>query len=66
MIIMCDMFHSVSLLYFREEDVSLHLVSKDFDHRTLPRCDFLLDGPKLGIITTDDRENIQLFQQTRK
>lgn len=60
------MFHSVSLLYFREEDFSLHLVSKDFDYRVLLKSDLILDGNKIGIITSDDRENIQCFQQNRR
>ncbi len=60
------MYHSASLLYFREEDVSLHLVSKDFDSRVLLKSDVIYDGNKIGIITSDDLENIQCFQQNRR
>jgi hypothetical protein len=60
------MFHSVSMLFFREEDFSLHLVSKDFNHNILPKVDYILDGSKLGLVAADDRGNIQLFQQNRR
>jgi len=65
-IIIGDMFHSVQLLYFREEDFSIHLISKDFDKRVITKTELILDDSKLGIITADDRGNIQLFQQTNK
>lgn len=65
-IIIGDIFHSVQLLYFREEDYSIHLVSKDFDKRVITNVEILIDGNKLGIITSDDRGNIQLFQQNTK
>lgn len=65
-IIIGDMFHSVQLLYFREDDYSIHLVSKDFDSRVILQTEALLDGPKLGILTADDRGHIQVFQQTFK
>jgi hypothetical protein len=54
------------MLFFREEDFSLHLVSKDFNHNILPKVDYILDGSKLGVVAADDRGNIQLFQQNRR
>jgi len=60
------MFHSVQLLYFREDDFSIHLVSKDFDKRVVTNTDLIVDDNKLAIIAGDDRGNIQLFQQNNK
>lgn len=65
-IIIADMFHSVQLLYFREEDYSIHLIAKDFDHRVITKTDLMVDGSKFGIVTADDRGNVQLFQENPK
>lgn len=60
------MFHSVQMLYFREEDCSLHLVSRDFNTRIVTKTDVLVDGTKVGILAADDLENIQIFQQNSR
>jgi hypothetical protein len=65
-IIISDMNHSISMLSFREEDFSLHLVSKDFDSKVILKTETIIDGNKIGIIGTDDHDNIQLYQQNRK
>jgi hypothetical protein len=65
-IIISDMNHSISMLSFREEDFSLHLVSKDFDSKVILKTETIIDGNKIGIIGADDHDNIQLYQQNRK
>ncbi len=61
-----DMFHSIQLLYFREEDCSIHLVAKDYDHRVIVKTDLMIDGSSLAFVTADDRGNVQLFQEKPK
>lgn len=62
-ILLGDMHHSVQLLYWREGDHALLPVSKDYEP-TVPLCtEFLYDGPKLGMLMTDDEGNLQLFQE---
>jgi hypothetical protein len=61
-IILTDMFHSVQILYFRDDDNSLHCIAKDFDDRVLLHAEVMSDCGKLGVITADDRAHVQLFQ----
>jgi hypothetical protein len=56
------MFNSVQLLYFREEDYSLHLLARDFDMRMLLHTELIIDGTKVGFVTSDDSGHIHLFQ----
>lgn len=54
--------HSVQLLYFREEDLSIHLVAKDFDKRIILQTELMIDGNRLGIVTADEGGHVQIFQ----
>lgn len=65
-ILLSDMTVGVQLLYFREEDYSLHLVSKDFDKRVIMKTDVMLDGRHIGFVAADDGGHIQIFQNNPK
>jgi hypothetical protein len=65
-IVIGDMFHSVQLLYFREEDCSLHLVAKDYEQRVITKTDLMVDGNKLNIVSADDLGNLHIFQDNPK
>lgn len=65
-IFISSLFHSVILLFFRESDNSLLLVSKDYDRRVILKTDFMLDCKKLAMVTSDDRGNVQIFHQNNK
>lgn len=65
-IIIGDMFHSIQMLFFREEDVSLHLVAKDFDHKVVTKTETIQDGSKLAMVAGDDRGNLFIYQQNPK
>ncbi len=62
-VVLADMFHSVQFLLWREADLSLNLVSKDYDHCTALSTAFLNDGAKLGVLMGDDEGNVQMLQQ---
>lgn len=65
-IVLSDMLYSVQLLYFREEDYSIHLVSKDFDKRVIMKTEVMIDGSNMGLVTADDGGHIQIFQNNPK
>lgn len=65
-VILADMHHSIQLLVWRSEDMTLTFISKDYDHTVIPHTSYLIDGSKLGIIITDDECNLQVFQQNAK
>lgn len=65
-ILLSDMLNSVQLLYFREEDFSLHLVSKDFEKRVIMKSEVMIDGKNIGFVTADDGGHIQIFQNNPK
>ena len=59
-----DAHDSVSLIYWREEDHSLHPIAHDYDPAGVVMSTmYLYDGPKLGMLTADDEGNLQLFQE---
>lgn len=61
-IVLSDMLYSVQLLYFRDEDYSLHLVAKDFDKRVVLKTEVMVDGRHMGFVSADDGGHIQIFQ----
>lgn len=65
-LVVTDVLHSVQLLYFREEDLSLHLVAKDFNRRICREVDTLIDGDKIAFLTSDVHGGLQLFQHQPK
>lgn len=65
-IILSDAMHSVQIFTFREDDLSLHLVAKDFNARLIKDVDALIDANKLAVITADDHGSLQLFHHQPK
>lgn len=51
---------------WREEDHTLHLVSKDFETNVVLSTSFVIDGAKLGILKGDDAGNLELLQQSAR
>jgi len=63
-ILLGDAHESVSLIYWREEDHSLHPIAHDYEPAgAVMHATYLYDGPKLGMLTVDDEGNLQLFQE---
>jgi CPSF A subunit region len=61
-IVIADVCNSVQFLVWREEDLTLTLVSKDMDSQTVLSTAFISDGSALGIVVGDDEANIQLMK----
>lgn len=61
-IVIADVCNSVQFLVWREEDLTLTLVSKDMDSQTILSTAFISDGGSLGIVVGDDEANIQLMK----
>jgi CPSF A subunit region len=61
-IVIADVCNSVQFLVWREEDLTLTLVSKDMDSQTVLSTAFISDGAALGIVVGDDEANIQLMK----
>jgi CPSF A subunit region len=61
-IVIADVCNSVQFLVWREDDLTLTLVSKDMDSQTVLSTAFLSDGGSLGIVVGDDEANIQLMK----
>ena len=62
-VLVSDMTHSVQLLYWRERDSTLNFVARDYESVVNLGTGFMYDGAKLGMLTTDDDGNFQLFQE---
>ncbi|RYH26308.1 hypothetical protein EON65_14750 [archaeon] len=60
-ILVTDVFHSVQMLFFREEDNSIHLVAKDFNKRVCRDVDMIIDQQRTAMVSTDDVGNLQIF-----
>ncbi len=65
-IVIADVCSSVKLLYWREEDSTLTLLSQDYNETICRSISFMADGPKLGIVIADDEANIQVLQYNPK
>lgn len=61
-ILIADVCNSVQFLVWREEDLTLTLISKDMDSQTVLSTAFISDGTSLGIVVGDDESNIQLMK----
>lgn len=61
-IVIADVCNSIQFLVWREDDLTLTLVSKDMDSQTVLSTAFLSDGGSLGIVVGDDEANIQLMK----
>lgn len=61
LILIADMYQSVSLLRFQEEFRTLSLVSRDYSRLNVYSIDFVVDNLNLGFMATDDQANIMIY-----
>lgn len=61
MILVADVFKSISLLRFQEEYRTLSLVSKDFRPCEVINIEFMIDNTQLGFLVSDAEKNIVMY-----
>jgi hypothetical protein len=57
-----DAFKSVQFLVWREADMSLTVVAKDFCDRFCMSAAFIMDGGVLGMTVCDDDGNLRILR----
>ncbi|CAM9856495.1 unnamed protein product, partial [Phaeothamnion confervicola] len=57
-----DMYHSVQLLVWREEDHQLKMVGRDYEAAEAYSSGLLVSVPALGVVTTDRHRNLKVLQ----
>lgn len=61
LILVADVYKSVSLLRFQEEYRTLSLVSRDFRPCEVFNIEFLIDNTTLGFLLSDSEKNVVLY-----
>lgn len=61
LILVADVYKSISLLRFQEEYRTLSLVSRDFRPSEVYTIEFLLDNTQMGFIVSDREKNLVLY-----
>ncbi|XP_066599377.1 cleavage and polyadenylation specificity factor subunit 1 [Prorops nasuta] len=61
LILVADVYKSISLLRFQEEYRTLSLVSRDFRPAEVFTIEYLIDNTNLGFLTVDGESNLALF-----
>ncbi|XP_015609072.1 cleavage and polyadenylation specificity factor subunit 1 [Cephus cinctus] len=61
LILVADVYKSISLLRFQEEYRTLSLVSRDFRPSEVYTIEYLIDNNNLGFLVADGESNIALF-----
>lgn len=61
LLIVADMYKSISLLRFQEEYRTLSLVSRDYHPMNVLNIEFVVDTANLGFLATDMEENLLIF-----
>ncbi|KAK7874284.1 hypothetical protein R5R35_007770 [Gryllus longicercus] len=61
LILVADVYKSISLLRFQEEYRTLSLVSRDFRPTEVYTCEFLLDNTQMGFLIADGEKNLVLY-----
>ncbi|XP_067007220.1 cleavage and polyadenylation specificity factor subunit 1 isoform X2 [Anabrus simplex] len=61
LILVADVYKSISLLRFQEEYRTLSLVSRDFRPAEVYTCEFLLDNVQMGFLIADAEKNLVLY-----
>lgn len=61
LILVADVYKSISLLRFQEEYRTLSLVSRDFRPSEVYTCEFLLDSTQMGFVVADGDKNLVLY-----
>lgn len=61
LILVADVYKSVSILRFQEEYRTLSLVSRDFRPCEVFTIEFLIDNSTIGFLLTDSEKNLVLY-----
>lgn len=61
LLLVADVYKSISLLRFQEEYRTLSLVSRDFKPCEVYGIEYLIDGTNLGFLVSDKEKNIILY-----
>lgn len=61
LILVADVYKSISLLRFQEEYRTLSLVSRDYNYLNVLNVEFMVDNSNLGFVASDCSENIIIF-----
>ncbi|CAL7948360.1 unnamed protein product [Xylocopa violacea] len=61
LILIADVYKSISLLRFQEEYRTLSLVSRDFRPAEVYTIEYLIDNSNLGFLVADGESNVALF-----
>lgn len=61
-IVLVDVNHSIQFLVWREADMSLTLLAKDYGSHICLSTGLLIDGNRLGMLVADIYSNLQLYQ----
>ncbi|GAB0099522.1 Cleavage and polyadenylation specificity factor subunit 1 [Sergentomyia squamirostris] len=61
LILVADVYKSISILRFQEEYRTLSLVSRDYQPQTVFSVDYVVDNSNLGFIVTDSDGNIIIY-----
>ena len=61
-ILIGDAYQSVQFVVWREEDMSLTLLAKDYDMSACVTASCIFDGDTLAFVVSDDEANIQLMR----
>nr|CAD7407313.1 unnamed protein product [Timema poppensis] len=61
LILVADVYKSISLLRFQEEYRTLSLVSRDFRSAEVYTSEFLLDNTQMGFLVADGEQNLVLY-----
>ncbi|CAM9461362.1 unnamed protein product [Discosporangium mesarthrocarpum] len=57
-----DVYNSVQLVVWREEDHSLTALAKDYEKTEVLSAEYLVDEPGMGIVVADADKNIKVLQ----
>lgn len=61
LILVADVYKSISLLRFQEEYRTLSLVSRDYHPMSVYSIEYVVDPPNLGFLVSDNEENLVTF-----
>lgn len=61
LILIADVYKSISLLRFQEEYRTLSLVSRDYLPLNVYNIEYLVDNTNLGFIASDDQDNFLVY-----
>lgn len=61
-VLLGDVQRSVYFLHWKEDTAVLSQLARDFAELHTMAAEFLIDGPNLGLVVTDDRKNAKVLR----